>query len=69
MSQWGSWSSDPRQHAQMCILESQIEFKTNTIHKLETENRLLKEEIERLQQLVKTLTKTDINTDIMDRFK
>jgi len=53
----------------MCILESQIEFKTNTIHKLETENRLLKEEIERLQQLVKTLTKTDINTDIMDRFK
>ena len=66
---FSNWSNDSRQHAQMCILESQIEFKTNTIHKLETENRLLKEEIERLQQLVKTLTKTNINTDIMDRFK
>ena len=56
------WSNDSQTHSQICILESRIEEKNQEIASL-------RDEIERLQQLVKTLTKVDINTDIMDRFK
>ena len=69
MSQWGSWSNDSQAHTQICILESQVESKQKAYEILKLENEHLKGEVRRLEELVQTLTKTDINTDIMDRFK
>ena len=66
---FSNWSNDSRQHAQMCILESQIESKQKDYEILKLENNHLKDEVRRLEELVQTLTKTSINTDIMDRFK
>lgn len=55
MRESGSWSNDSQAHTQMCILESQIEVKGSRINTLETENLLLREENERLSELIKTL--------------
>jgi len=72
MSQWGSWSSDSQQHAQMCILESQIETKEKQLSFKDKEIVALKEEIKRLRALIDALhgIKENLNTgDILDRFK
>ena len=72
MSQWGNWSSDPQEFSKMCILESQLESKDTEYAALKQENLLLKAEVERLQNLVNTLTiKEDINSnnEVFDRFK
>ena len=50
-----NWSNDSQVHTQICILESQIEVKTNRLHILEAENVVLKQENERLSELLKTL--------------
>lgn len=50
-----NWSNDSQVHTQLCILESQIEVKDNRLVSLETENLILKEELERLNELIKTL--------------
>ena len=46
MSDIGNWSSDSQAHTRICVLESQV---------LEAENLVLKKEVERLQELIKTL--------------
>ena len=66
------WSSDSQTHTQICILESQIEIKTQQLDKLNAEIELLKTENERLHCLVDALhgIKENLNTgDILDRFK
>lgn len=69
-----SWSTDSQTHTQICILESQIGVKDNTINDLKEKNNLLelkqmelKDEVDRLNDLVRTLTVG--GTDILDRFK
>lgn len=69
MSQWGNWSNDPQEFSKMCILESQLESKDTQYATLKAENLLLKQEVKRLQSLIKTLSKCDISNDILDRFK
>lgn len=54
-----NWSSDSQAHTQICILESQIEVKSNRVLNLETENLILKKENERLNELLKTLLEKD----------
>lgn len=54
-----NWSSDSQAHTQICILESQIEVKSNRVLNLETENLILKKENERLSELLKTLLEKD----------
>ena len=69
MRESGNWSNDSQEFSKMCILESQIESKQKDYEILKLENEHLKGEVRRLEELVQTLTKTNINTDIMDRFK
>ena len=69
MRESGNWSNDSQEFSKMCILESQIESKQKDYEILKLENEHLKGEVRRLEELVKTLTKTNINTDILDRFK
>lgn len=69
MKESGNWSNDSQEFSKMCILESQIESKQKDYEILKLENEHLKNEVQRLEELVKTLTKTNINTDILDRFK
>jgi hypothetical protein len=56
MGDLGNWSNDSQTHTRICVLESQVEVKGNRVALLEAENLKLKEENERLQSLVKTLT-------------
>ena len=55
MSDMSSWSSDSMAHTRICVLESQVDVKDNRIGTLKAENLVLKSEIERLQELIKTL--------------
>lgn len=55
MSHLSSWSNDSQTMTRICVLESQVEVKGNRIGILETENQLLKQENERLRELLKTL--------------
>lgn len=50
-----NWSNDSQVHTQICILESQIEVKSNRVRGLEVEVLALKEENDRLRELIKTL--------------
>ena len=50
-----NWSNDSQVHTQICILESQIEVKSNRIHGLEVEVLALQKENDRLRELIKTL--------------
>ena len=50
-----SWSNDSQAHTRICVLESQVEVKGNKISILQAENEVLKKEVERLQELIKTL--------------
>ena len=50
-----NWSNDSQTFTQMCILESQNEVKGHKIGILTAENLVLKKEVERLQELIKTL--------------
>jgi hypothetical protein len=50
-----NWSNDSMAHTRICVLESQVEVKGHKIGILETENEVLKKEVERLQELIKTL--------------
>jgi len=72
MKESGNWSNDSQTFSKMCILESQLESKDTEYAALKQENLLLKAEVERLQNLVNTLTtKEDINSnnEVFDRFK
>ena len=72
MKESGNWSNDSQTFSKMCILESQLESKDTEYAALKQENLLLKAEVERLQNLVNTLTiKDDINSNnqVFDRFK
>ena len=55
MGDIGNWSSDSQTHTRICVLESQVDVKDNRIGTLKAENLVLKSEIERLQELIKTL--------------
>ena len=73
-SHHANWSTDSQTHTQICILESQVQVKDNTINDLKEKNNLLelkhmelKDEVDRLNNLVRTLTVG--GTDVLDRFK
>jgi hypothetical protein len=68
---FSNWSNDSQAHTQLCILESQLEVKGSKVFALEAENLLLKQEVERLQNLIKSISKSDIsiNEDVLNRFK
>ena len=55
MSHLSSWSNDSQAMTRICVLESQVEVKGHKIGILETENEVLKKEVERLQELIKTI--------------
>ena len=50
-----NWSNDSQTHTRICVLESQVDVKDNRIGTLKAENLILKNELERLQELIKTL--------------
>ena len=50
-----NWSNDSMAHTRICVLESQVDVRDNRIGTLEAENLVLKKEIERLQELIKTI--------------
>jgi hypothetical protein len=54
-----NWSNDSQAHTQICILESQIEVKSNRVLSLEAENLVLKKEVERLQALINKLVEIE----------
>ena len=63
MSNFSNWSNDSQTHTQICILESQVEVKQTQIgdlkekcNLLELEKLQLKDEIDRLNELVRTIT-------------
>lgn len=68
---FSNWSNDSQAHTRICVLESQNEVKGARLASLETENLVLKNEIERLQNLIKSITESDIsnNEDVLNRFK
>lgn len=51
-----NWSSDSQAHTRICVLESQLEVKGTQLGKLQEELVILKQENDRLGELVKTLT-------------
>jgi len=55
MNSMNNWSNDSQAHTRICVLESQIEVRDTRVGTLKKENEELKEEIERLQELIKTL--------------
>ncbi len=64
------WSNESQTMTRICVLESQIEVKGTRIGSLETEIVKLKEEVDRLQSLVNTITvkeQTDTTMDILNR--
>tara|TARA_B110000495_G_scaffold119341_1_gene103515 strand:+ start:920 stop:1135 length:216 start_codon:yes stop_codon:yes gene_type:complete len=61
------WSNESQAMTRICVLESQIEVKGTRIGSLETENRMLKEEVDRLQTLVNNLTTKNDTVDILNR--
>tara|TARA_B110000467_G_C17896301_1_gene252532 strand:+ start:312 stop:521 length:210 start_codon:yes stop_codon:yes gene_type:complete len=69
MSESGNWSNSSQEFTRMCILESQLESKDVQYAALKQENLLLKSEVNRLQELVNTLSDINTNNDVLDRFK
>jgi len=72
MSSFSNWSKDSQTHAQICILESQIEKRNESVETLKAELTFYKNENKRLLDLVNVLTgiKENLNTgDVLDRFK
>jgi hypothetical protein len=69
MSESGNWSNSSQEFTRMCILESQLESKDVQYAALKQENLLLKSEVNRLQELVNTLSDINNNNDVLDRFK
>jgi|GEM_PF-5052193 hypothetical protein len=50
-----NWSNDSQAHTRICVLESQVDVRDNRIGTLKAENLVLKSEVERLRELIKTL--------------
>ena len=50
-----NWSNDSMAHTRICVLESQVDVRDNRIGTLKAENLVLKSEVERLRELIKTL--------------
>ena len=72
MSSFSNWSNESQTHAQICILESQIEKRNESVETLKAELTFYKNENKRLLDLVNVLTgiKENLNTgDVLDRFK
>ena len=69
MSESGNWSNSSQEFTRMCILESQLESKDVQYAALKQENLLLKSEVNRLQELVNTLSDINTNNEVFDRFK
>ena len=72
MSSFSNLSKDSQTHAQICILESQIEKRNESVETLKAELTFYKNENKRLLDLVNVLTgiKENLNTgDVLDRFK
>lgn len=69
MSESGNWSNSSQEFTRMCILESQLESKDVQYAALKQENLLLKSEVNRLQELVNTLSDINTNNEVLDRFK
>jgi len=69
MSESGNWSNSSQEFTRMCILESQLESKDVQYTALKQENLLLKSEVNRLQELVNTLSDINTNNEVLDRFK
>jgi hypothetical protein len=55
MGDIGNWSNDSQAHTRICVLESQVDVRDNRIGTLKAENLVLKSEVERLRELIKTL--------------
>ena len=71
MSSFSDWSNDSQTHAQIAILESQIQKKDEVLNDKKIEVEHLKNENQRLRSLVDVLTgiKENLNTgDILDCF-
>ena len=69
MSESGNWSNSSQEFTRMCILESQLESKDVQYAALKQENLLLKSEVNRLQELVNTLSDINTNNEVLDIFK
>jgi len=69
MSESGNWSNSSQEFTRMCILESQLESKDVQYAALKQENLLLTSEVNRLQELVNTLSDINTNNEVLDRFK
>ena len=69
MSESGNWSNNSQEFTRMCILESQLESKDVQYAALKQENLLLTSEVNRLQELVNTLSDINTNNEVLDRFK
>ena len=74
MSSFSDWSNDSQTHAQICILESQIQKKDEALSNIKIEVEHLKNENQRLRSLIDVLTgiKENLNTgdtSVLDRFK
>jgi predicted nuclease with TOPRIM domain len=70
----GNWSTETQAHTQIVILESQNQVKETKIgmlkekvNLLEVEKMQLKDEVDRLNGLVRTITGGQ--TNLLDRFK
>lgn len=72
MSSFSNWSNESQTHAQINILESQIQKRNESVEALRAELVFYKNENKRLLDLVNVLTgiKENLNTgDVLDRFK